>query len=390
MANEGPDSNSSQFFFTLDATPELQGKNTMFGRIEGDTIYNLMRMADAELNEGSERPMYPTKITGSEILVNPFEDMVARVQEAPRTKEVKKEVGKKRKKPAGKNVLSFGGEEGEEGDIAPVVKKVKANPKLVAAELDAPEEKPKERKVKKEQKPKDEPMPDVEVETSQPAKKSPSKPDHPPPEPDSSASSDSEPEPSRRQKNLDKTNAEIQALKASMKRTVEIAPQEKEKPKSALESMIPETSTRGRKRGKATDEKGALDLFTSFKKRLENLPDPADEGESNSKSTKHAAANGHGGEKEEDEEAELCDLHFIANCQSCKAWDEEGGEAEEEEEEGSAWMAKKLTFAKDLLWKDLEFKRKLEEIEVIDPREKAREIKGESRRGRKGRERERR
>ena len=49
MANEGPNTNGSQFFFTLGATPELQGKNTMFGRIEGDTIYNLMKMADTEL-----------------------------------------------------------------------------------------------------------------------------------------------------------------------------------------------------------------------------------------------------------------------------------------------------------------------------------------------------
>lgn len=389
MANEGKDSNGSQFFLTLGATPELQGRNTMFGRIEGDTIYNLMKMADAEMSEGegSERPLYPTRITGAEVLVNPFEGMVARVREAPRSRETegKNEV-KKRKKPAGKNVLSFGGEEGEDGDIAPVVKKAKANPKLVAVEPDEPEEKPKkEKKAKKEQKHQDEPMPDVEVETSKPVRKETSKPDHPP-EPDSDASSDSEPQASRRQKKLDKTNAEIQALKASMKRTVDIAPQEKEKPKSALESMIPETSTRGRKRGKASDEKGALDLFTSFKKRLEGLPDTAEqESASTSKSTKPTSdvpANGHA----EDEEASLCDLHFIANCQSCKAWDEEGGEAEEEEDEGSAWMAKKLTFAKDTLGKDLEFKKKLEEIEVIDPREKAREIKEESRRGKKGRE----
>ena len=68
MANEGPNSNGSQFFFTLDQTPELQGKNTMFGRIEGDTIYNLMKMTDKDLvglEEGSERPLYPTKVTGA-------------------------------------------------------------------------------------------------------------------------------------------------------------------------------------------------------------------------------------------------------------------------------------------------------------------------------------
>ncbi|KAL1304449.1 hypothetical protein AAFC00_003445 [Neodothiora populina] len=61
MANSGePDDNTSQFFVTLDATPELQGKNTMFGRIEGDTIYNLMKMAEADLaEEGETGPCIP-------------------------------------------------------------------------------------------------------------------------------------------------------------------------------------------------------------------------------------------------------------------------------------------------------------------------------------------
>ncbi|KAL8955598.1 MAG: hypothetical protein Q9193_006612, partial [Seirophora villosa] len=80
MANTGrKNDNGSQFFITLGATPELEGRNTMFGRVVGDTIYNLMKMGEAELMaEGSERPLYPTKVTGAEILVNPFNDMVKR------------------------------------------------------------------------------------------------------------------------------------------------------------------------------------------------------------------------------------------------------------------------------------------------------------------------
>lgn len=42
-------------------------------------------------------------------------------------------------------------------------------------------------------------------------------------------------------------------------------------------------------------------------------------------------------------------------------------------------MSHALSFAKDTLGKDLEWKRKMEEFEVIDPREKAREIKEEGR-----------
>jgi len=80
MANEGPDSNGSQFFLTLGDTPELQGKNTLFGRVAGETIYNVSKMAEAEVD--GERPIYPTKITSCEVLINPFKDMVATIRTA--------------------------------------------------------------------------------------------------------------------------------------------------------------------------------------------------------------------------------------------------------------------------------------------------------------------
>jgi peptidyl-prolyl cis-trans isomerase SDCCAG10 len=400
MANEGPNSNGSQFFFTLDATPELQGKNTMFGRIEGDTIYNLMKMADAELTEeGSDRPLYPTKVTGAEILVNPFEDMVARAREAPRTKadEGKKEI-KKRKKPAGKNVLSFGGEEGEE-DAAPVLKKVKANPKLVVVEDDLEDEAKDLSKAKtlKGTKPKQQPsslLDEDEDQVSRPPKAQPTPTDaardemdidSPPPSPET-----------KRNSKLASTNAEIAALKASMRRTDDTKSTKKqEAPKSALEAMIPATSTRGRRRGKATEEKGAMDMFQAFKARLETLPteriDAAD-GVENGKKNAGEETNGKPqndiSNETDDDEAALCDLHFIANCQSCRSWDEQEGEGAngkgdaagaEDDEDDAGWMAHQLSFAKDTLGKDLEWKRKMAEIEVIDPREKARTIKEESR-----------
>jgi len=337
--------------------------------------------------EGSERPLYPTRITGSEILVNPFEDMVARVKEAPRTKvdDGKKGNEKKRKKPAGKNVLSFGGDEGDEDMAAPVVKKAKANPKLVSVGMEEPAklndtkmpEAPKEKKSKKRRSPTPEP---VEAVKSIPV----------PMKPPVEDSDSDEPEPEgEKQSALDKTNAEIAALKASMKRTVQAAPIEKEKPKSALEAMIPTTSTRGRKRGKAADESGALDLFKSFKQRLEDMPAQGQEEGKNGEDV--APANGMtndattqtNGTADEEDEASLCDLHFIANCQSCKAWDDQpDGDVDAGGEEDGAWMSHALTFKKDTLGKDLAWKRSMEtEIEVIDPREKARALKEESRRG---------
>jgi peptidyl-prolyl cis-trans isomerase SDCCAG10 len=174
---------------------------------------------------------------------------------------------------------------------------------------------------------------------------------------------------------LERTNAEIAALKASMKRTVDTAPKEKEKPKSALEAMIPVTSTRGRKRGKGADERGALDLFKAFKQKLEDLPAAEPPAQETNGEKEPATTNGDA-PKAEATKDEPDDLHFIANCQSCRAWDDEkpDGEAEANGDDDPGWMAHQLTFARDTLGKDLEWKKKMSEIEVIDPREKAREI----------------
>lgn len=383
MANEGKDSNTSQFFFTLGTTAELQGKNTMFGRIEGETIYNLIKMADAELAEGSERPLYPTRITGSEILLNPFPNMTARAQEAPRTygeDKAEKSV-KKRKKPLGKNVLSFGAEDGEEGLVLPVAKKSKVNPKVFAVAETQPEpelvevSRPARRPSLPAQRPR---SPSVQIVRPPPAQTA-ANPGQTEQNDDSEEDDATRARNSKRQAELDRTNAEIAALKASMKRTNETADKPQEKPRSALEAMIPVSSTRGRKRGKFEDENGALDMFKAFRSKLDSMT-PISNGATDSRKRETTEINGTEPAMD-DEEAELCDLHFIANCQSCKAWDEEEPDAaaENDGDDDGAWMSHQLTFAKDTLGKDLEWRKKMDEIEVIDPLEKARAIKEESR-----------
>lgn len=77
MANAGKDDNGSQFFFTLAATPDLQNKHTIFGKITGETIYNMLKLEDGLVER--EKPTYPHKIMKTEVLHNPFTDIEPRV-----------------------------------------------------------------------------------------------------------------------------------------------------------------------------------------------------------------------------------------------------------------------------------------------------------------------
>lgn len=382
MANTGTkDDNGSQFFFTLANTPELQGKNTMFGRIAGDTIYNLMKMAETEIAEGSEdRPLYPTRITNAEIIINPFEDMVKRMQVVQKTEPETKKT-KKTKRKAGKNLMSFGGDDGDEVHSAPVAKKPKFNTKLVSAgestlvDLDkspVPEVSKEEKSIpirKPRKSPARSPSPKPKPKTA---------PVSPPRKRETITPSVKLSPEAEKQTKLDRVNAQIAELKLSMKRNTESQRAEPEKKKSLLESMIPPSTTKGRKRGAASNamsEKATLDILTKFKSKLESAvpadskmksPEPPDAEE---KSAPDAKAN----KSATDEEEAPCDLHFVVGCQSCSAWDKQ---EEGESDDDTGWMSHSLSFAKDRLGKDLEWKRKNEEeLLVIDPLEKAKEFK---------------
>ncbi|PSN59817.1 cyclophilin-like protein [Corynespora cassiicola Philippines] len=388
MANTGKkDDNGSQFFFTLGNTPELQGKNTMFGRIAGDTIYNLMKMAEAEIAEGSEeRPMYPTRIMGTEIIINPFEDMVKRAREAERTQpEASKP--KKPKRKAGKNLVSFGADDDGEDEVAPLPKKAKFNTKLVSAREEVPSklsntrlpEVPKEEKttipirkqVRKSPSRSPSPKPAQKPRAKTPPKeKSPS----PPPR-------EVSPE-AEKQTKLDRVNAQIAELKASMKRNTHAQTEEVEKKRSLLDSFVPTSTMRGRKRGAGANtaqEQATLDFLSKFKNKLESAPPEA--AKPNAPEIAEAPTQSRQADTEDGADEEVpCDLHFIVGCQSCTAWDKQ---EQDESDDDTGWMSHSLSFAKDRLGKDLEWKRKNEEeLVVIDPLEKAKELKA-TRRGKR-------
>ncbi|XP_030049040.1 spliceosome-associated protein CWC27 homolog [Microcaecilia unicolor] len=115
MANAGPHDNGSQFFFTLGPADELNNKHTIFGKITGDTVYNMLRLSEVE-TDAEERAVDPHKIKTCEVLFNPFDDIIPRV--IKKLKEKKEEDMKKPKSKGTKNfsLLSFG-EEAEEEEV---------------------------------------------------------------------------------------------------------------------------------------------------------------------------------------------------------------------------------------------------------------------------------
>jgi len=119
------DSNLSQFFITLGECQWLNKQNTIFGKVTGDSIYNLQKFGQIEIGD-DDRPVVPEpRILSTEILANPFDDIVPRksrfeiVEEGKRKLE-KYEAKRKRKerkqlKKQKKNLklMSFGDEEDE-------------------------------------------------------------------------------------------------------------------------------------------------------------------------------------------------------------------------------------------------------------------------------------
>lgn len=407
MAKSEDGSYGSQFFITLANTErELTGQCTLFGRLEGDSIFNVLKIADAERVDGTERPVYPVKVTSCEVgELGPLAGKLKDRQTTSTGAKGDKPAPKKKKKAGktGKTLLSFG-DEGE-GEVPLRPAKPKFNTKLVA---DAPGVAKDAMQASKAQAtesvpPRKRPRSPSPRRSLSPERKRVKTPDPqtqlPIRDPESPVRSPSPVSPPTKESKVSRTNAEIASLKASMRRNVDTGPADTGRRKSALEAMIPETAIRGRRRPppgshngtvsssgpRNTAETEALRMFNTFKAKLEGAYHKPSLSNNEPRSAKE---NRPDQEAEEDEEAQLCDLHFIANCQSCKSWEDPGTTATEEAEgKDEGWLSHELHFGKDTLGKDLKWKKEhpddADSLMVIDPREKERELASGSGSGRR-------
>ncbi|XP_051038844.1 spliceosome-associated protein CWC27 homolog [Phodopus roborovskii] len=130
MANAGPHDNGSQFFFTLGRADELNNKHTIFGKVTGDTVYNMLRLTEVDIDD-EERPRNPHRVKSCEVLFNPFDDIIPREIKRPKKEKPEEEI--KKLKPKGtKNfsLLSFGEEaEEEEEEVNRVSQSMKGRSK---------------------------------------------------------------------------------------------------------------------------------------------------------------------------------------------------------------------------------------------------------------------
>lgn len=76
MTNMAPQGvrHCTQFFFALGPAPDLDKQATIFGKVTGDCIYNLVRIGDTDPAEDVQKII----IKSIKIVVNPFDDIIPR------------------------------------------------------------------------------------------------------------------------------------------------------------------------------------------------------------------------------------------------------------------------------------------------------------------------
>lgn len=131
MANKGKDTNTSQFFITYRAVPQLNRRHTIFGRVI-DGLDTLQRL-EAIAVDDKDRPTEPCEIEDIVVYVNPFEEFLKQRSEQEvadaRKEEIRREGGAEddRTTWTGKRIRADGKVEatGEENGIGKYLKQAK-------------------------------------------------------------------------------------------------------------------------------------------------------------------------------------------------------------------------------------------------------------------------
>ncbi|OAD55134.1 Peptidyl-prolyl cis-trans isomerase CWC27 like protein [Eufriesea mexicana] len=121
MANAEKDDDGSQFFLILNSTPDLQNKHTIFGKVTGQTLYNMLKF-EAALVDENHGLLYPSRLLKTIIMNNQFSDIIPRiiVQEC---EGVKDRSGIKTAGVKDFNLLSFGEEADEDEEESVILNK---------------------------------------------------------------------------------------------------------------------------------------------------------------------------------------------------------------------------------------------------------------------------
>ena len=165
----GNDQNNSQFFITLDKCEEIERTEyTIFGRVTPDTIYNILKVNEFQVDPKTEKPLFPPSILSAKIIQNPFPDISPSknwndlqtknqqpqlIQNSKSNKNGTSDTPKQTKKTKNLKLLSFGEEEEEEGEESSLSMKgsyhFSENPLILKQLQNLEEEKEKKRQEEK-------------------------------------------------------------------------------------------------------------------------------------------------------------------------------------------------------------------------------------------------
>lgn len=331
--------NTSQFFITLSEAAELNGKATLFGSLVGDSIYNLLRIGEVEV-EG-ERPVWAPRILSAKVEVNPFDDIVPR------------ERAKRPAKPAQERTL-----------LASDQLLAKKNTKLLSFEADSDNDSDSHAGIKSSHDLLDDPK--LSRDTAAATLKTAAPSSKPPPTQGTETATAAQPlsfleqmkaaQLRETQKKIAQLEAELRGNGSSSSSATQQhrSAERPEKQLSALERHRQKWTERGRaaaakRQPDSRDEMDTLLKLNAFRAKLQ----------------KTAASSDAAPPAQPVTHVDICKLHGLVDCLSCR--DTFGIRLSDGPEDEQGWLMHKLVFDRREL--DSSIREDLRQLEVIDPRE---------------------